>query len=149
MRLNPLRRAKSISAANQVECECGPPETLTHRKALKLYKVAKKSRAKTPGGFSPNEADEMRRTMIIAVKLFGERIIQFRHIDGRADGIDHQKIVKATDDPHFSPSVAAGPSPHRPDRSGFTHPRPLLPRGRHKAAMEMPYYYGYCSATVA
>ena len=94
----PFAARKVDSAANQVEREGGSPETLTHRKALKFYKVAKKSRAKTPGGFSPNEADEMRRTMIIAVELFGEWTILFRHIDGRTDGIHHQKIVKATDE---------------------------------------------------
>ena len=43
---------KVNSSANQVESEGGPAETLTHREALKLYKVTKKSRAKTSSRLS-------------------------------------------------------------------------------------------------
>src|ERR1700730_500843 len=89
--------ARQIDAgAAKFGSEAGLPEFFQYSQPFQFHKVMEKSRPDASGRFSLDKPDKMSSAVVITVEFFRERALLFCNINGRANRINHQKIVEAT-----------------------------------------------------
>src|ERR1700726_3956319 len=91
--------ARQIDAgAAKFESEAGLPEFFQYSQPFEFHKVVEKSRPEATGRFSLDKPDKMGSAVVVPVEFFRERTLLFCNINGRANRINHQKIVEAARD---------------------------------------------------